>query len=1283
MTLNYSYSETEFPIILLYHRISNAQIDNQYLSVSPENFEEHLSILTHCYHILPLHDLLLSTAQGHIPRNAVSITFDDGYADNLHNALPLLEKYHCHATIFVAAGMVDDALGFWYDVLEDIIIKPHTLPPMLNLGLLKVKFPLTTPEERFVCHEALVTSLRSASPRIRKPILHEILSALGYDPQAYETPYPLLSSKEVRELAASPWIELGGHTLMHPVLSQLSHENQYREIRGGALLLENLSGKKPRLFAYPFGNPESFNADTCKIVEQCGFEAGIANYQGSVDADSDRWHIPRRLVRNWDRVTFKNWLTNAHKGALEERTLAGREEKLMSLLRSHMHPQYDNSSLAPLEGIEKGKCSFRITHVNTCMGRGGAAKVTELLLRAQLSEGHEARAVVAQNQISDPAISTFDPGPNRLKASQIYKEGLLDYHFSGSHTLLSRNEIQNADILHLHNLHGGYFNPFSLPLLARCKPVVWTLHDMQALTGHCAHALDCQRWRTGCGLCPYLDTYPAVMADNTHRLWRDKKMLYDAAPLQLAVPSRWLSNMLPESILSRHPSEVIPNGIDIRLFRPMEKIEARRKLGLPEQGLIIGNAAAGGPLTNVWKGGTFALAVMKALREFHHDTFFVGRGTNEASDGPGLRLLPYTQNEEDMRVFYTALDFLLYPSIADNYPLALLEAQACGTPVLAFNVGGIPEIVEDGESGIIVPNQDTNALIAAALRLADNSELIQRLGINARKKAEREFDVRLMSKRYMQLYDEVNKSFLKRRASSQHLSSTAIPPSIGQKYIATARICGLLKEETTYTSVSTTPVSRQFGLDRGTAIDRVYIENFLRANRTSIRGRVLEIADNSYTCRFGSDVTKSDVFSAEPGPGVTMVGNISDAQALPANAFDCIIFTQTLQFIYDFRLTLKNLTTALKPGGSLLLTVPGISQISRYDMDRWGDFWRFTDHSIAQALQETQVGCEIEVAAYGNVGIAKAFLDGLAAEEVDAKLFETNDNDYQLIICARLTTPYHGKILDKGEYAMPDTKDWATINVPDNMHGLRAYAEVHRYGHYRVLFQGMTIFCHDLLSFYMAGKDIFLHGIYDFTSDNPTPFVIDGGGHIGLSVLRIKQQHPEARIIVFEPDPESLALLHHNIATNRLQGIEIVPMGLSDTDAEMAFNSGKSDGSTLYGENSDTTIKVTKLSRHLKRTVDFLKLNIEGAELSVLQECGKLLQNVKSTVIEYHGFPHLGDRLHEILSILHNNGFRYIIHDFDNETNANSKPPFDITCNTRYFLLVAGYNCLPVPSTQQ
>lgn len=114
-----------------------------------------------------------------------------------------------------------------------------------------------------------------------------------------------------------------------------------------------------------------------------------------------------------------------------------------------------------------------------------------------------------------------------------------------------------------------------------------------------------------------------------------------------------------------------------------------------------------------------------------------------------------------------------------------------------------------------------------------------------------------------------------------------------------------MNEETTHTSVSTTPVSRQFGLDRGTAIDRVYIENFLRANRTSIRGRVLEIADNSYTCRFGSDVTESDVFSAEPGPGVTMVGNISDAQALPANTFDCIIFTQTLQFIYDFRLTLE------------------------------------------------------------------------------------------------------------------------------------------------------------------------------------------------------------------------------------------------------------------------------------------------------------------------------------------------------------------------------------------
>ncbi len=220
----------------------------------------------------------------------------------------------------------------------------------------------------------------------------------------------------------------------------------------------------------------------------------------------------------------------------------------------------------------------------------------------------------------------------------------------------------------------------------------------------------------------------------------------------------------------------------------------------------------------------------------------------------------------------------------------------------------------------------------------------------------------------------------------------------------------------------------------------------------------------------------------------------------------------------------------------------------------------------------------------------------------------------------------------------------------------------------------MIIFCYDLLSFYIAAKDIFLHGIYDFSSDKEEPFVIDGGGHIGISVLRIKQQHPGARIIVFEPDPDSLALLNLNIKANNLKGIEVVPMGLSDRDGDAPFCSGRNDGSTLFGKDINTSIKVTRLSRHLKHHIDFLKLNIEGAELPVLQECGNLLKNVGFTVIEYHGFPELGDRLHSILEILNKNGFRYMIHDFDLETNSVTKPPFRVTPYLRYYLLISACN---------
>jgi SAM-dependent methyltransferase len=198
-------------------------------------------------------------------------------------------------------------------------------------------------------------------------------------------------------------------------------------------------------------------------------------------------------------------------------------------------------------------------------------------------------------------------------------------------------------------------------------------------------------------------------------------------------------------------------------------------------------------------------------------------------------------------------------------------------------------------------------------------------------------------------------------------------------------------------------VSRLFGFDRGLCLDRYYIERFLGRHAADIRGRVLEVADNGYTRRFGEDrVMTSDVLHLDPeDPKATIVADLTCADTIPPDAFDAIVLTQTLQFVYDIRAALSTLHRILKPGGVLLVTLPGISQISRFDMDRWGDYWRFTDASASRLLGDVFGEESVCVEAYGNVLVACAFLHGLAADELTEDELDYEDPDYQVLICVR------------------------------------------------------------------------------------------------------------------------------------------------------------------------------------------------------------------------------------------------------------------------------------------
>jgi SAM-dependent methyltransferase len=192
----------------------------------------------------------------------------------------------------------------------------------------------------------------------------------------------------------------------------------------------------------------------------------------------------------------------------------------------------------------------------------------------------------------------------------------------------------------------------------------------------------------------------------------------------------------------------------------------------------------------------------------------------------------------------------------------------------------------------------------------------------------------------------------------------------------------------------TRPLSDFWGFDRGTPVDRHYIEGFLAGHREDIRGRVLEVQDSGYTDRYGSGVEGRDVLDIDPAnPKATIVADLANPAAFPAGAFDCFILTQTLHLIYDLPAAVRSCHRLLRPGGALLVTGPAVSRV------RQGDYWRFTPASLSRLLEES-FG-QVTVRSYGNVLAATAFLSGMAKEEVPSRLLDKHDEHFPVIVAGR------------------------------------------------------------------------------------------------------------------------------------------------------------------------------------------------------------------------------------------------------------------------------------------
>jgi glycosyltransferase involved in cell wall biosynthesis len=432
----------------------------------------------------------------------------------------------------------------------------------------------------------------------------------------------------------------------------------------------------------------------------------------------------------------------------------------------------------------------RILQIGTTDGRGGAAAVTMALFRGYRLRGHDSALAVGfrmrrENGIFDlaewgvaargrraaaEALAPLDGRPVGVRRSLralpwmaasprralALRLGRENFDFPGT-VQIPQLAGHTPDVLHAHNLHGGYFDLRALVELSHRLPFFVTMHDSWLLSGHCAYTLGCERWATGCGSCPDLSIYPAIPRDATAFNWRRKQEIYAGSRLHVATPSRWLLDKAERSMLAPGvvDARVIPNGVDTDVFHPGDQRRARQALSLPDDARIA-MIAANGLRINPYKDLEFLRSALAAA-ETPLLVLAVGdEGPDEVHGAAVIRFVPY-QDEEALAVHYRAADVFLHAARpeSENFPNVVLEALASGTPVVATRVGGIPEQMVDGDTGILVAPENVSGFALAVDSLLADEQGRRRMGAAAAADVVRRFTLSQMADGYLAWYSEV------------------------------------------------------------------------------------------------------------------------------------------------------------------------------------------------------------------------------------------------------------------------------------------------------------------------------------------------------------------------------------------------------------------------------------------------------------------------------------------------------------------------------------------------
>ena len=372
---------------------------------------------------------------------------------------------------------------------------------------------------------------------------------------------------------------------------------------------------------------------------------------------------------------------------------------------------------------------MRIVQINGG-AKGSTGKIMMGIADVARAQGHEvmcASPITSTNRDAGANCGYYRIGTYNSRRVNVALARITGFNgcfaWFETYKLLKKIDEFKPDIIHLHNLHDSYIN---LPMLfsyikKHNVPTVWTLHDCWSFTGQCPYftIAKCDRWKAGCHNCPQYKEYPASLYDNTKKMWQLKKKWFTGVKnMTIVTPSEWLAGLAKESYLKEYPIQVINNGIDLDVFKPTHS-NFRKQYGIPgDKYIVLGVSFAWG-----YRKGLDCFAEMAEKLGDKYQIVLVGTdGEIDKNLPKNIISIHRTQNQKELAEIYSTADVFAMPTREENYPTVNMEAIACGTPVVTFDTGGSPEMLNE-KVGRVVPVDDVNKMMSEIRKICENMKL--------------------------------------------------------------------------------------------------------------------------------------------------------------------------------------------------------------------------------------------------------------------------------------------------------------------------------------------------------------------------------------------------------------------------------------------------------------------------------------------------------------------------------------------------------------------------------